>query len=170
MILYGIIPATILLVYLIICSFFDIRTRTLPKQLMITGYGIIGLGIALGLMYMVEMQDTFPIVCVGISVIIFFFLMSGNAYMLKTGHSIIIGGADIVVFTAICCISPYMLAVPNFIVIALGAFLLSTLVRLIPKVNEDYKKRGIPYIPYMAIVWLGVSVLPFCLGFTYKLY
>jgi len=169
MILYGIIPAVIVLVYLIITSIYDFKYRKIPFPLMICGYAITILGIVLSILYTIDTGRPYIIIMCIAAIGLYLILTYANAQAIKENMNVIIGGGDLVVLMAVSSITPFVLgSIPALVILPIGAFLVSTLVRLIPRINEKYTKRGIPYIPYMGLIWIILGLIPFILGITYN--
>lgn len=143
-------PGIVLLVYLVICSIYDIKDRRIPIPLIYLGY----LLALIGLIQSVISKDTQTLVLVSCAVGVFLILTFINAQLLKRDKDLIVGGADNLILLVICVLFPMIWIIPSLIIIPALSFILATLIRLIPKVNESFTNNGIPYIPFMSAIWI----------------
>lgn len=146
----------VLLLFLIIpACISDIKYRALTPKMMIYAAILAVVGIVFNIIYAAISGTYYLLILTIIAIGIYFALTAVNANRIKNTKPILIGGADTLILLVMCINCPVIFGIiPSLIIIPFGAFVLSTMFRMIPKFNRSFTERGIPYIPFMALMWI----------------
>lgn len=140
--------------HIALSSVYDIAKRTIPFYLMITAVIISIVGFVLQIVNSISIWYTI------LPIAVYLIITAINAHQIKKNKPILFGGADNIVLLAICAVMPVMFGiVPSLILVPAGAIVISTLTRMIPKVNREFQSKGVPFIPFMGIVYLVGMVI-----------
>lgn len=141
---------TVLLGVYIICSIQDIKYRKTAKYMdfiflavgiagIITNYFQYGLTSTLLTSYLI-----------GLGLCVFCHIL--NIILIRHKKNRVFGGADIRIFMVSVLVYPIFLnEIYSILIIVPLVFILSTFSRFIPMLATSYKKRGIPFIPFLGI-------------------